>query len=147
MHEKKFTRFCQVLKKIYAKENVFLFLRLMVYMCTAECVACSALHIFICDLVAHVVKKCHVHTHRSGCKCLLSLFPLFPTAVHLSSVHWLSLLKRFGRTLVLHVYLKLMLDSGAEGPGFKSQSRRCRVTVLGKLLTPIVPLFTEQQNW
>ena len=28
-----------------------------------------------------------------------------------------------------------MLDSGAEGPGFKSQSRRCRVTVLGKLLT------------
>ena len=25
-----------------------------------------------------------------------------------------------------------VLDSGAEGPGFKSQSRRCRVTVLGK---------------
>jgi len=25
-----------------------------------------------------------------------------------------------------------MLDSGTEGPGFKSQSRRCRVTVLGK---------------
>ena len=23
----------------------------------------------------------------------------------------------------------------------------CRVTVLGKLLTPIVPLFTKQQNW
>ena len=40
-----------------------------------------------------------------------------------------------------------VLDSGAEGPGFKSQSRRCRVTVLGKLFTPIVPLFTEQQNW
>jgi len=38
------------------------------------------------------------------------------------------------------------LDSGAEGPGFKSQSRRCRVTVLGKLFTPIVPLFTKQQN-
>ena len=30
-----------------------------------------------------------------------------------------------------------MLDSGAEGPGYKSQSRRCRVTVLGKLFTPI----------
>ena len=30
------------------------------------------------------------------------------------------------------------MDSGAEGPGFKSQSRRCRVTVLGKLFTPIV---------
>jgi len=25
-----------------------------------------------------------------------------------------------------------MLDSNAEGPGFKSQSRRCWVTVLGK---------------
>jgi len=36
-----------------------------------------------------------------------------------------------------------VLDSGAEGPVFKSQSRRCRVTVLGKLLTPIVPLFTK----
>jgi len=34
----------------------------------------------------------------------------------------------------------------AEGPGFKSQSRRCRVTVLGKLFTPIVPLFTKQQK-
>ena len=40
-----------------------------------------------------------------------------------------------------------VLDSGAEGPGFKSQSRRCRVAVLGKLSTPIVPLFTKQRNW
>ena len=40
-----------------------------------------------------------------------------------------------------------VLDSGTEGPGFKSQSRRCRVTVLGKLFTPVVPLFTKQQNW
>jgi len=40
-----------------------------------------------------------------------------------------------------------VLDSGAEGPGLKSQPRRCRVTVLGKLFTPIVPLFTKQQNW
>jgi len=31
-----------------------------------------------------------------------------------------------------------VLDSGAaEGPGLKSQPRRCRVTVLGKLVTPI----------
>jgi len=37
-----------------------------------------------------------------------------------------------------------VLHSGAEGPGFKSQLRRCRVTVLGKLFTPIVPLFTKQ---
>jgi len=40
-----------------------------------------------------------------------------------------------------------VLDSGAEGPGFKSQPRRCRVTVLGKLFAPIVPVFTKQRNW
>jgi len=40
-----------------------------------------------------------------------------------------------------------VLDSGAEGPGFKSQPRRCRGTVLGKLFIPIVPLLTKQQNW
>ena len=40
-----------------------------------------------------------------------------------------------------------VLDSGAEGPGFKSQLRRCQATVLGKLFKPIVPLFTKQQNW
>jgi len=28
-----------------------------------------------------------------------------------------------------------MLDSGAQGPGFKSQPRRCRVTDLGKLFS------------
>jgi len=44
-------------------------------------------------------------------------------------------------------WLDSVLDSGAEGPGFKSQPRRCRVTVLGKLFTPIVSLFTKQQNW
>ena len=41
-----------------------------------------------------------------------------------------------------------LLYSGAEGPGFNSQPRcRCRVTVLGKLFTPIVTLFTKQRNW
>ena len=40
-----------------------------------------------------------------------------------------------------------VLVSGAEGPGFKSQSLCCRVTVLGKLFTPIVPLFAKQENW
>jgi len=29
------------------------------------------------------------------------------------------------------------LDSGADGPRFKSQSQRCQVTVLGKLFTPL----------
>ena len=37
-----------------------------------------------------------------------------------------------------------VLDSGAVGPGFKSQPLRCRVTVLGKLFTPIVPLSVHQ---
>jgi len=40
-----------------------------------------------------------------------------------------------------------MLDTDTEGPGFKSLPRRCRVTVLGKLFTPVVPLFTKQRNW
>jgi len=41
-----------------------------------------------------------------------------------------------------------VLDSGAEGPGFKSICNGSRrLTVLGKLFTPIVPLFTKQQNW
>jgi len=39
-----------------------------------------------------------------------------------------------------------VLDSGAGGSGFKSQSQRCLVTVLGKLFTPIVPLFTRQHK-
>jgi len=39
-----------------------------------------------------------------------------------------------------------VLDSSAEGPGFKSQPRRCQVTVLGKLFTPIELLFIKQQN-
>jgi len=30
-----------------------------------------------------------------------------------------------------------VLDSGTEGPGFKSQSLHCRVTVVGKLFTPL----------
>ena len=40
-----------------------------------------------------------------------------------------------------------VLDSGAEGPGFKSQPRHCWVTVLGKLFTPTVPLLTKKKNW
>ena len=40
-----------------------------------------------------------------------------------------------------------VLDSGTELPGFKLQPRRCRVTVLGKLFTPIVPVFTKHRNW
>jgi len=40
------------------------------------------------------------------------------------------------------------LDSGAEGPGSNRSRDAARwVTVLRKLFTPIVPLFTKQQNW
>ena len=52
-----------------------------------------------------------------------------------------------GRGVWLGSRVVSVLDSGAEGPGFKAQPRRCRVTVLGKLFTPIVPLFTKQRHW
>ena len=61
------------------------------------------------------------------------------TTVYSDSVIW---------TLVLSLGSQVVsvLDSGTEGPGFKSQSRRCRITVLGKLFTPTVPLFTMHRN-
>ena len=36
-----------------------------------------------------------------------------------------------------------VLDSGVEGHGLKSQPRHCRVTVLGKLFAPIMPLLAK----
>jgi len=48
---------------------------------------------------------------------------------------------------ILRGWLGSVLDSGAEGPGFKSQPRPCRVTVIGKLFTPVVLVFTKQRNW
>ena len=65
--------------------------------------------------------------------------------------------KHFNGSLLLSAYhegvpwldsrVVSVVDSSAEWSGLKSQSRRCRVTVLGKLFTPIVPVFTKQQNW
>ena len=72
-------------------------------------------------------------------------------AEHRLVVHVLSetLAARFQCTLLVYGWLGSrvvsLLDSGAEGPGFKSQPRRCRVAVLGKLFTPIVPLFTRSE--
>jgi len=40
-----------------------------------------------------------------------------------------------------------VLDSAADGPGVKSQPRRCQVTVSGKLFTPIMPVFAKQRHW
>jgi len=58
-----------------------------------------------------------------------------------------SLSRHYRSLWVLGSRAVSVLVSGAEGPGFKSQPRRCRVKVLGKLFTPVVPLFTKQQNW
>ena len=78
------------------------------------------------------------------------------SGVALALLHRLQwFIRLYGLTACMHSTLGMtlgsrvvsVLDSGAEWPGFKSQSRRCQVTVLGKLLTPIVPLFTKQQNW
>ena len=51
------------------------------------------------------------------------------------------------RWLGSRVVSESVLDSSAERSGLKSHPRRCRVTVLGKLFTPIVPLFTKERNW
>ena len=67
------------------------------------------------------------------CMCISVCEHLF--CIHLTCVWWL------GSRVVS------MLNSGAIGPGFKSQPRCYWVTVLGKLFTPIVPLFTKQWNW
>jgi len=63
---------------------------------------------------------------------------------------WLSVLlcpKAYAHFTIPRRSLGSRVVSVLEGPRFKSQSRRCRVTVLGKLFTPIVPQFTKQQNW
>jgi len=61
--------------------------------------------------------------------------------------YWSEILGNYLANLWLGIRVVSLLYSGAEGPGLKSQSRRCRVTVLGKLFTPIVPFFTKQRNW
>jgi len=38
----------------------------------------------------------------------------------------------------LGIRVVCVLDSGAEGPGFKLRPRRCWVTALSKLFTPIL---------
>ena len=65
----------------------------------------------------------------------------FPWVYEISTILYALRLQWLGSRVVS------VLDSGAVGPEFKSQSRRCRVTVLGKLFTPIVPLFAKQRNW
>ena len=66
----------------------------------------------------------------------------FAGRVGAASSLWVGLYKsRSGSPGWLGSRVASVLDSGAEGPGFKSQSRRCRVTVLGKLFTLVAALL------
>jgi len=76
------------------------------------------------------------------CYCCLTVVLRDLFLVFLLSILWFSINKSWLGGRVVSV-----MDSGSEEHGFESQSRRCRVTVLGKLFTPIVPLLTKQQNW
>ena len=76
-----------------------------------------------------------------SCSSKIQIGFTFLVPVHLGSPGQRAVKRCMSSSRVVSV-----LDSGAEGPGFKSQSRRCRVTVLGKL-TSIVHLFTKQRNW
>ena len=62
----------------------------------------------------------------------------------INSTHYATLYPQTGQ---LGSRVVSVLDSVAEGPGFKSQPRCCRITVLGKLFTPILLLLFKQQNW
>ena len=87
-----------------------------------------------------------VRTHHHHCRCVrphLSLsLPVSSTvatsAVSVQLLHESATFRAwYGMELGwLGSRLVSVLDSGAEGPGFKSQSRRCRVTVLGKRSYP-----------
>jgi len=109
------------------------------------------------ECVRAAVIYCHAYTHRTDIlsralhatiqRGTTSALPSGVTRRHQPhAVHG-----RFARTAIvspgsLGSRVVSVLDSGAVRPGFKSRSRRCRVTVLGKLFTPIVPLFTKQRN-
>ena len=98
------------------------------------------------------------------CNVSLFVFVLVLFLIFLSLVHSIKLASREAPSFSAYVNRPILLsyivssewlgsrvvsvlDTGAEGPGFTSQPRRCRVTVLGKLFTPIVSLFTKQRNW
>ena len=71
----------------------------------------------------------------------------FESYLKVSQIHWNSRMHSSTINWWLGSRVVSVLDSGAEGPGFKLQPRRYWQTVLGKLFTPIVPQFTKQQNW
>jgi len=103
-----------------------------------------------CDNLATVVGRSTMRRPTCHGEIFLS-----PHSIGSSIAEWLACWTRLRNDLYcvgwgvkLYSNQKVsMLDSGAEGPKFKSQPRRCRVTVISKLYTPIVPLFTKQRNW
>jgi len=89
------------------------------------------------------VCKCHYNVCLRLCMCISFIrLNIDVTMTEVNVFLYLAVFLEWLGSRVVSV-----LDSGAEGPRFKSHSRRCRLTVLGKKFTPIVPLFTKQQNW
>ena len=103
-----------------------------------------------CESVSHLNTEHTLKCAVCGCGKLSPLCAdWFSQSIHFCGVkNWLYLYQ-IGTSLLGWLVSRVlsMLDSGTEGPGFKSQPRRYQITVLGKLFTPIVPLFTKQRNW
>ena len=99
------------------------------------------------NVVDKVSIICEVTACRDNLTCLLQLQFAESALVCGNSTRKVSSLKLRHNDICTSSRVVSVLDSGAEGPGFKSQSRRYPVTVLGKLFTPTVPLFTIQRNW
>ena len=105
-----------------------------------------------CEIWSSLLLKMFGKQKTCDSKHKLTCFTNLHSVGSLHPHEWLDGLyhtHRFFRTTLAWLGIRVVsvLNSGAEGPGFKSQSRRCRVTVLGKLFTPIEHLFTKQQNW
>ena len=97
-------------------------------------------HLCFCNVPFVLLHTCAnklmewLHDSRSiGLAIWRSLF-----SVRLTATIWHAYL----HTVWLGSRVVSVLDSGTVGPAFKLKLRCCWVTVLGKLFTPIVPLFT-----
>ena len=91
--------------------------------------------LFVCLSVCLSVRE---HIFGTTCPIFTNFLCILPMVVHLLSFDGVTYVMGWLGSRVVSV-----LDLG---PVFKSQPRRCRVTLLSKLFTPIVPLFTKQRN-
>ena len=107
--------------------------------CVCVCMVASVTLYRWCMVVSATFKY-----DKPRVKCGTRAQPLFTLGSSYLNVAQTTMLNLFCR---MASQVVSVLDSGAEGPGFKLQPRCCWITVLGKLFTPIVPLFTKQQNW